>query len=373
MSTTTVPESTTDARAASAGATASPPTSRLRRRIVLGVVAIAAMFALTFAFRTWQFAQSHASTDNAQVDGNIIPVVSRVGGFVAEVRVQENARVKAGDTLVVLDDAEFRVRLAQAEGDLEAARAIAGGRGISGQSEALVRSATSQRAALEAQVTAAKANLAKANADLGRMEELVAKQIVSRQQLDAARLAVQSSQANLESAERQLAGATAGVDNAEVGTRLARARLASAQAIRDNAALQLTYTHILSPSDGYVSRKQVEPGQLVQGGQPVLTVVDDKDVWVSANFKETQLADLRVGQPVEFDVDAYAGCTAHGTVESLSPATGAKFALLPPDNATGNFTKVVQRVPVRIAITSGCGKERPLRPGMSVTAHVETR
>ncbi len=371
MSTTTVPESTTHANGAST--TASPATGGLRRKIILGIVAIAALTGLTIGFRMWRYAQAHASTDNAQVDGNIIPVVSRVGGFVSQVRVQDNARVKAGDTLVVLDDSEFRVRLAQAEGDLEAARAIAGGKGIAGQSEALVRSATSQRASLEAQVTAAKANLAKAQADLGRMEDLVAKQIVSRQQLDAAQLAVQSSQANLESAEKQLAGASAGVDNAQVGTRLAKARLASAQASRDNAALQLSYTVIVAPSDGFVSRKQVEVGQLVQPGQPVLTVVDEQDVWVSANFKETQLADLRVGQPVEFDVDAYEGCTAHGTVESLSPATGAKFALLPPDNATGNFTKVVQRVPVRIKITTGCGADRPLRPGMSVTAHVATR
>ncbi|MEP7380435.1 MAG: HlyD family secretion protein [Gemmatimonadota bacterium] len=372
MSTTTAPESPTDVRPA--GALPPPPTpaSGTRRRIVLGIVGVAAVIGLTIGFRSWRYAESHESTDNAQVDGNIIPVVSRVGGFVAEVRVQENGRVTAGDTLVILDDAEFRVRLAQAEADLEAARAISGGRGVSGQSEALVRSATSQRESFQAQVTAARANLAKAEADLGRMEELVAKQIVSRQQLDAAQLAVQSSRANLESAERQLAGASAGVDNAQVGTRLARARLASAQAIRDNAALQLTYTRILAPSGGYVSRKQVDPGQLVQAGQPVLTVVDEDGVWVSANFKETQLADLRVGQAVDIDVDAYAGCLAHGTVESVSPATGAKFALIPPDNATGNFTKVVQRIPVRIAVTSGCAPDRPLRPGMSVTAHVDT-
>lgn len=344
-----------------------------RQRIVLGIVIIAAIAGLTAGIRSWSFGRTHASTDNAQVDGHIIPVVSRVGGFVAEVRVRENERVKAGDTLVVLDDSEFRVRLAQADAELEAARAVAGGKGVAGQSETVVRSAANQRASLDAQVAAARANLDKAQADLRRMHELVAKQIISRQQLDAAELAVRASTANLESVQRQLAGATAGVENAQVGTRLARARLASAQAVRDNAALQLSYTHILAPRDGYVSRKQIDAGQLVQAGQPVLTVVDDKDTWVSANFKETQLATLRVGQPAEFDVDAYDGCTAEGSVESLSAATGAKFALIPPDNATGNFTKVVQRVPVRIAITKGCGNDRPLRPGMSVTVHVKTR
>ena len=375
MSTATAPDSRASNAAPADTRAATPPaaTGATRRRIILVLAGIAAIAALWTAFRTWSFSRSHASTDNAQVDGYIIPVVSRVGGFVAEVRVQENARVKAGDTLIVLDDAEFRVRLAQAEGDLEAARAVAGGRGIDGQSAAQLRSATSQRASLEAQVTSARASQAKAEADIGRLRELVAKQIVSRQQLDAAELAVQAARANVESAERQLAGASAGVDNAQVGTRLARARLAAAQAVRDNAALQLTYTAILAPRDGFVSRKQVEVGQLVQAGQPVITVVDDQHVWISANFKETQLAQLRIGQPAEFDVDAYGGCTAEGKVESVSPATGAKFALIPPDNATGNFTKVVQRVPVRIAITKGCGPERPLRPGMSVDVHVSTR
>ena len=350
-----------------------PATGRLRRRIVLALLLIVAAIGITTAVRSWAFARAHASTDNAQVDGHIIPVVSRVGGFVAAVRVKENERVRAGDTIVVLDDSEFRVRLSQAEADLEAAQAVAGGRGVAGQSETMVRFATNQRASLDAQGTAARANLQKAETDLGRMQELVVKQIVSRQQLDAAQLAVQASRATLESIESQRAGASAAVDNAQVGTRLARARLASAQAMRDNAALQLTYTRLLAPRDGYVSRKQVDAGQLVQAGQPVLTVVDDRDVWLSANFKETQLAELRVGQLVDFDVDAYAGCTARGSVESLSPATGAKFALSPPDNATGNFTKVVQRVPVRVAITSGCGPDRPLRPGMSVSVHVITR
>jgi membrane fusion protein, multidrug efflux system len=137
--------------------------------------------------------------------------------------------------------------------------------------------------------------------------------------------------------------------------------------------LQLSYTRVAAPVTGVISRKQVEVGQLVQAGQPLLTVVSDTGIWVTANFKETQLSDLRVGQPVELDIDAYGGCHAKGKVASLSAATGAKFALLPPDNATGNFTKVVQRVPARIAITEGCGADHPLRPGMSVNAHVSTK
>jgi membrane fusion protein, multidrug efflux system len=155
--------------------------------------------------------------------------------------------------------------------------------------------------------------------------------------------------------------------------RLAAARLQAAAAARANAALQLGYTRIVAPEAGVVSRKQVEPGQLVQAGQPLLTIVADTGVWVTANFKETQLSRIRVGQEVEIEVDAYKGQAVKGRVESVSAATGSKFALLPPDNATGNFTKVVQRVPVRIAIVQGLGADRPLRPGMSVVVNVITR
>jgi membrane fusion protein (multidrug efflux system) len=155
--------------------------------------------------------------------------------------------------------------------------------------------------------------------------------------------------------------------------RLASARLEGARAARDNAQLQLSYTKITAPASGIMSRKQVEPGQLVQVGQPLFTIVTDTGVFITANLKETQLADLRVGQPVEVEVDAYGGATVVGCVESLSAATGSKFALLPPDNATGNFTKVVQRVPVRIRVKQGLGLDRPLRPGMSVTVHIDTK
>jgi membrane fusion protein (multidrug efflux system) len=319
------------------------------------------------------YARVHESTDDAQVEGHIIPVLSKVGGYVDAVTVQDNDSVRAGDTLVRIDDAEYRVRLAQSEAELAAARAAAGTGQNTGQAEAAVATATSQQAALDAQIAAARANEAKALSDLQRMKELAAKQIVSQQQLDAAQAAASAATANLQAVEKQAAAGGSSVVNARAGVRVAQARLEAVQAARDNAALQLSYTSVSAPVSGVVSKKMVELGQLVQPGQQLMSVVADTGVWVTANFKETQLSDMRAKQPVQIEVDAYGGCEAEGMVESLSPATGAKFALLPPDNATGNFTKVVQRVPVRILITKGCGVGRPLRPGMSVTAHVLTK
>jgi len=264
------------------------------------------------------------------------------------------------------------VRLQQSQADLAAAEATAGGGGFSGQAQAQVQSAAGQRAALDAQIGAARANANKADADLARARELATKQIISKQQLDAAQASADVAHANLLAAERQAAAAGGTVNTAEAGVRVANARTLAARAAAANAQLQLDYTRITAPASGEISRKQVEVGQLVAPGQPLLSIVADTGVWVTANFKETQLAKIRPGQPVEFEVDAYGGCVGEGKVASVSGATGAKFALLPPDNATGNFTKVVQRVPVRIAVTKPCPGNRPLRPGLSVNVHVDT-
>lgn len=350
-----------------------PDESSGKKKIVLPIVGILLIAALFWAFTNWTYSRSHQSTDNAQVDGHIVPVIAKVGGYVKTVTVAENQPVKSGDLLVQLDDADYRLRLAQANADYSGAEAVSGGGGISGQAQAQVLTASGQRAALEAQVVAARANARKAQADLARARELAEKQIISRQQLDAAQATALSASANLIAAERQAAAASAGVSTAQAGVRMASARSTSARAIRDNAQLQLDYTRITTPASGVVARKQVEVGQLVAAGQPVMNIVADTGIWITANFKETQLARIRPGQAAEFEVDAYGGCVGAGKVQSVSGATGARFALLPPDNATGNFTKVVQRVPVRIAVTSGCSGNRPLRPGLSVTVHVDTR
>jgi membrane fusion protein (multidrug efflux system) len=315
-----------------------------RRIITLAGLGVLLLGLAGLGAKKFIWSRSHVSTDDAQVDGDILPILPKVGGFVASVRVQDNQPVRAGDTLIVIDDRDFRARLQQAEANLAIALANAGSDRRTGQADAAVQQAD--------------ARASKAHADLDRLTPLAARGIVSSQQLDAAQAAARSADAALAAARAALRGADAHV--------------AAARAQREQAALELSYTRILAPSAGIVSKKDVEVGQLVQPGQPLMSVVPVQDVWITANLKETQVQDVRPGEPVAFSVDAYPGRQFRGHVESLAAATGARFSLLPPDNATGNFTKVVQRLPVRIAPGED-DPEHPLRPGMSVVVTIRTR
>ena len=339
--------------------------------IILAVLALAGG---AWTVKTLAYARGHASTDNALIDGHVIPVLAKVGGFVTAVRVAENDRVAANAPLVAIDDREFKVRLASADADLAAARATSGGAGNGpGQAQAMVANASAQTAVQRANEDAARAQVVKAEADLARYTDLASKNIVSQQQLDAAKAQAAATRAQLVAVQRSANAAGANVEGMQAGVRLAQARMGAATAARDNAALQLSFTNINAPAAGLVSKKSVEVGQLVQPGQTLMNIAADTGLFITANFKETQLAQLRVGQTVELEVDAYDGATIEGIVESISAATGARFTLLPPDNASGNFTKVVQRIPVRIRITRGLDLSRPLRIGLSVVAHVATK
>jgi membrane fusion protein (multidrug efflux system) len=339
-------------------------------RLVIILLVVAA--AVTWGMRTWLASRFVVTTDNAQVDGHITPIAPKVQAFVSRVLVEDNQPVKAGDTLVVLDARDLELRLEQSRADLASARAQAGSGASAGQAAAQLAAMQAQAAGAEATVAAAEAAARKAGADLERYRGLAATKVIAAQQLDAAQAANDAAIANVDAARKQVAAARSQVAASAAALKGADARLAAATAAVGTAATQVGYTVIIAPIDGIVARRRVEPGELVQPGQALLSIVPANEVWVTANLKETQLQHVKVGDPVEFTVDAYRGVTFNGTVESLSPATGAVFALLPPDNASGNFTKVVQRVPVRIGVPAA-DPAHPLRPGMSVDVKIRVR
>jgi membrane fusion protein (multidrug efflux system) len=350
-----------------------PAVSRPRRkRIPFVIVGVLVLALGTWALKRYLYSRHHVSTDNAQVDSHITFIAPRISAFVSRVLVDDNQHVRAGDTLVVLDDRDLNVRLEQAEADLRAAEAAVGSRGQTGEAKAQFQATRATAASVQASVIAAEADFRKAAADLERYRKLAAQKIIPAQQLDAAQAAFEAATANLEAARRQASAAGSQVSASGAAVRSADARLTAAQAAVNNARLQLSYARITAPVTGSIAKRNAESGALVQVGQTLMSIVPDTDVWVTANLKETQLTNIRVGDHAEFTVDAYPGRKFEGRVESLSPATGAKFALLPPDNATGNFTKVVQRVPVKIAVEQPTQTAVPLRPGMSVDVTIET-
>ena len=337
-------------------ATAASTPRRNLAPIVVGMVALAliGLFA-----RQWWMGRGLVSTENAQVAGHVIPILPRVSGFVTAVTARENEPVKQGDVLVTIDDRDSRVRLAEAEADLQKEIANAGTPGRIGQ-------ASAQLDAARAAEQQAEANAERDRADLARARTLAPRNIISRQELDAAEAKARAAEAQLAAAHDQVAAAVAGLASAG-------AKAAAARAARDQAALQLSYTTLTAPASGVVSKKNVEVGQYVQAGQPLFSVVPLDDVWIVANLKETEIRGIDVGAAVEIEVDSYKGRRFAGQVESLSPATGATFSMLPPDNATGNFTKVVQRIPVRIRLDGPADPVHPLRPGMSAVVHIRVK
>ena len=411
-----------------AGGTEEPPEPRRRTRAIVFLL-LAGVAAVAAGAWVWLHYRDRVSTDDAQVDGHIAAISTRVSGSVQAVPVEHNQPVKAGDVLVRIDPRDYQARVDQAKAALALAvsqvRAAQAGvpltaettqSGTQGaeatvmQAEAEHRRAqigadqagTSDIAAARATLEAAQASNERAQADLARMKPLVAKAEISQQQYDAylaaARVAeaqVRNAREKLSAAEQSAANANAATAVAEARVRAARAGLAGARAgqrqvqvsaaqlvsaqaaveqARANLAtaeLQLGYCTVVAPVDGVVTRKTVEVGQTVQPGQGLMTIIPLHDVWVTANFKETQLATVRTGQRVEVKVDMYERTVA-GRVDSIAGATGARLSLLPPENATGNFVKVVQRIPVRVvfdALPPGV----VLRPGMNVDVTIFTK
>jgi membrane fusion protein (multidrug efflux system) len=355
----------------------------LRKRLFAGLAGVVLITAGGFGGYQWMVASHYASTDNAYVGAESAQVTSRIEGAVTEVRVSDTQRVAAGDVLVVLDDADAKLGVEQAEAALaQSERRVMGwmanDRALAAQTAA--RAADQARA--DAQVTAAESDLGRAKQELGRRQALAATGAVAGEELTRAENALRQADAALAQARaaRRQAAATkdaaaaslevnhllvegAGVaDNPEVAA--ARERLAQAE-------LALQRTVIRSPLAGVVTSRRVQVGQRIQPGAALMTVVPVAELYVDANFKEGQLARVRAGQPVELTSDLYGeGVTFHGHVEGLSGGTGAAFALIPAQNATGNWIKVVQRVPVRIRLKPDELHAHPLRVGLSMTAKV---
>jgi membrane fusion protein (multidrug efflux system) len=385
-------------------------TSGFRIAAVIGVLVL-----LVVGFFVYRYMTSYESTDDAQVDGHISSISTRIAGHVIKLDIQDNQYVKAGTLLLEIDPADYQVAYEKAKADFEDAQAAAVAAGVNvpitdvnttsavSSSEADVTSARAaiqgakqQFVAAKAQLQEAEANNAKAQSDLLRYKQLVEKQEISQQEFDTATTsaqataaAVEAARANADAAQQQVTQAQGKLVQAEANVSYARTAPKQMQVIRarasaalaqeqqkkaalDQAALNLQYTKIVAPMDGIVSNRTVDVGQNISPGQELMKVINLDDVWITADFKETQLREMKVGRRATIKVDAY-DRTYNGKVESVAGASGARFSLLPPENATGNYVKVVQRVPVKIILDPGSNKDHLLRPGMSVDPKVWVR
>ena len=400
-----------EAKAAIQPEIAAPAPKRGKKPFLIlgGMVALFAIITGIYLLAT----ANQETTDDAQVEADVVPIAARVNGQIAKRLVEDNQRVKKGEVLVQIDDADFAARVKQSEAELETTRAQAaaadaqvqvveasakGGlqtarASFSGSSMG-VANAEAQLAASRAGLERSKAEARKGELDLQRTKQLVAGNALPRERLDNAQVAFDATQAALAQAQAQVAAASemrrlastrvdeargrldqstpiaAQIASARASADLAHARIKVAEATLELARLQLSYTKVMASEDGLVTKLTVQPGQMIQIGQPLAALVPDR-TYVVANFKETQVGRLRPGQPARIRLDAFSGIELEGKVESVSGGTGARFSLLPPDNASGNFVKVVQRVPVRIAWSKR--PELPLQAGLSADVTVYAR
>ena len=306
-------------------------------------------------------------TDNAQVRQQIVPVNTRVQGYIKEIRFREYAPVRKGDTLVIIDDSDLRLNLARAKADYQNALA---GRGVADKG---VASASANAAVSRASIEEARVLMEMAATDLKRFEKLMAEDAVTRQQYDGARTDYEAKKARFEMLSRQVGASSSVVDLNRSRIAQSNAGIELTEALVAQAELQLSYAVILAPCDGFASRKTIQVGQLVQPSQTLLDVVDSGDTWVAANFKETQMRHIAPGSKVEIKVDAVPDVTFKGEVEAISTATGSSLSVLPQDNSAGNFVKVRQRIPVRIRFSADNPRKEMdrLRAGMNVECSVK--
>jgi len=348
-----------------------------RRPVIVVLAALAAVGAIVFGMSQWLHARDYESTDDAFVDGPIIPISPKVPGRLTEVLVHENQEVKKDELLVRIDPRDYDVSVLQKQAAVDVANAkMESARSSVEQAKAHITTLREAGEALVASVVAASSEALKSKQDLVRTERLTKTGVLSVQDLEHTSATSSSDAAKLESSRKQASAAKAFLEEAvsqesvaESQVKAADAEVRAADADLAQAKLQRSYTEIVAPQDGRVTKKAAEPGAYVQVAQTLFSLVP-RDLWVSANFKETQLRDMQPGQPVEIEIDAY-GRKLRGHVDSIMAGSGARFSLLPPENATGNFVKVVQRVPVKILFDEP--SEHLIGPGMSVVPTVHVR
>lgn len=361
---TDAPEAATPAEANDDSA---KPKSALRKRIIVGVGAVAALAGIYFGYHYMVIGRYQVTTDDAYVRANNTTMGAKIAGHISKVMVGDNTRVGAGNVVFMIDDGDYRLAVESARARVATQEATI---------ERIGRQAAAQGSAVEqaqAQLVSAEAAIKRAEADFARQESLSTKGFASKATFDVSQAGRDQAQAAVQGAKAALDAAQTQVDvinaqKAEAEGQLQELRAALAKAVRD-----LSFTVVRAPVDGIFSNRIVSAGDYVQPGQRLANVVPIDDVYIDANYKETQLGRLKPGQPVSITVDAVSGRTIKGVVDSLAPASGSVFTLLPPDNATGNFTKVVQRVPVRIRVPFSVARENLLRPGMSVVTTVNTK
>ena len=334
-----------------------------RRKIVHAVLGAALVVGVFFAAKAWLHSRVWVGTDDAFLEAHVQQVSSRIAARVDTVPVRDNEVVKAGQLLVQLDDRDLKVAVQQSEANLKSAQADVV------KAEAQTRAAQSAAAQAVAQMQSAKVTSENSDIELTRTEKLRQSGAVAQRDLDTAVKNAQTDRSSLTAAEKQISSLEAGVHYTSAAVESAKAAVSKAQAELDKAKLELTYATIFASQDGRVTVKSVEPGNYVQPGQALMAVVS-REVWIEANFKETQLAKVRPGQEAVARVDAYPGLELRGRVDSVQAGSGAQFSLLPPENATGNYVKVVQRVPVKIVLDLPADSIPLLGPGMSVVPEI---
>jgi membrane fusion protein (multidrug efflux system) len=351
---------------ASAPIETKPKRPFIMRRAIMGAVILAALSGAAYYGHNWLvLGRFQVSTDDAYVKTDMAQLGAKVAGYVTEIPAAENAAVKAGDIILKLDDGDYKLAVDAAKARIDTQKAVIDG--FASQTEAQ----KAQIAAAEAKLTSAQAEEGNALATLNRATALIKAKVVSQQTLDDSTLKHDSSEASVNEARANILAARAQINVIAANRVEAERTLTELNTTLAKAERDLSFTSIRAPFDGTVANRAVEPGQFVQGGTRLMALVPADGAYIEANFKETQLADLHAGQKAEISIDAFDGEVFEGHVMSLAPASGSEFSLLPPENATGNFTKITQRVPVKVSVPPELAAK--LRPGLSVTVSVDTR